>query len=118
MSAISSISVSSTSRTTAGRSAQAGLDRRLVAPLAGDDLEPVAALAHDQRLDDPLLGNRRHQLRQVAHDLTGLVRIGIDLLDRDQPADRHPGRRRQRLHVMLVMAHRHALRQPSFRHDR
>jgi hypothetical protein len=26
-------------------------------------------LPDDQRLDDPLLGDRRHQLGQVAHDL-------------------------------------------------
>ncbi len=72
--------------------AQADLDRRLIAPLAGDDLEPLAALADDQRLDDALLGDRGHQLREVAHHLPRLVRVGIDLLDRDQSADRHAGR--------------------------
>ena len=86
--------------------AQAGLDRRLVAALAGDDLEALAALPDDQRLDDPLLGDRRDQLRQVAHDLPRLVRIGVDQLDRHHPADRRPGRRGQRLDVVLVVAHR------------
>jgi len=50
------------------------------------------------------------QLRQVAHHLPRLVGIGVDELDRNQPADRRAGRRRQRVDVVLVVAHGHALR--------
>ena len=98
--------------------AQAGPHRRLVAALAGHDLKAVAALADDQRLDDPLLADRGDELRQVAHDLPRLVRVRIDELDRHHPADRRPGRRGQRLDVVLIVAHRNRLRQSSSRHDR
>ena len=47
---------------------------RLVAALTGDDLIPAAALPDNQRLDDALLGDRRHELREIAHDLPGLIR--------------------------------------------
>ena len=75
------ISVSSTSRMTTGSSRKPHLHGGLVPALAGDDLEPVAALPDDQRLDDALFGDRRHQLRQVAHDLARLVRVGLDAVD-------------------------------------
>ena len=70
---------------TTGSSAQPDLDGGLVAPLAGHDLEPVAALAGRRSGSmNALLGDRRHQLRQVAHDLPRLVRVRIDQVDRDQ----------------------------------
>ena len=76
---------------TTGSSRRPDLDRGLVPPLAGDDLEPVAALADDERLDDALLGDRRHQLGQVAHDLARLVRVRVELVDRH-----HAGRSARR----------------------
>ena len=55
--------------------AQADLHGGVIAAFAGDDLVTVPALPHDERFDDPFFGDRRHQLRQVAHHLAGLVRI-------------------------------------------
>ena len=97
---------------------QPGLDRGVVAALAGDDLVARAALAHDQRLDDALLGDRRDQLRQVAHGLARLVGIRVDLVDRHHAADRGAGRRGQGLDVMRVVAHAERFRQSALRHDR
>ena len=51
-------------------------------------------------------------------DLARLIRVRIDLVDRDQPPDRRPRRRGERLDVVLVVAHGNRLRQPSSRHDR
>ena len=112
------ISLSSTSRMTTGSSRSPDLHRRLIAALAGDDLKAVAALPHDQRLDDPLLGDGGHQLGQVAHDLARLVGVRLDAIDGDQAADRRAGGGRQGLHVMLVMPHPHRFGEPSSRHDR
>ena len=98
--------------------AEAGLDRGLVAALAGDDLEAVAALADDQRLDDPLLGDRGDQLGQVAHDLPRLVRVRVDAGRSAPSADRRAGRRGQRLDVVRVVAHPKRFRQSSLRHGR
>ena len=72
----------------AGQFLQADLYRGLVAAFARDDLEPLAPLPEHQRLDDALLGNRRHQFGQVAHDLSRLVWIGIDEVNRYHAADR------------------------------
>ncbi len=73
-SAISMISLSSTSRMTIGISRKPDLNGCLVAPLAGDDLKTVAALPDNDRLDDPFFRDRRHQLGEVAHDLARLIR--------------------------------------------
>src|SRR5689334_17763468 len=54
---------------------QPNLHRSLIPALARHDLESTAALPHDEGLDNPLLSDRGHQLRQVAHDLPGLVRV-------------------------------------------
>ena len=96
---------------------QPDLHGRLVPAFSGDDLEPLATLAEHEWLDDALLGNRRHQFRQVAHDLAGLVRVRIDEVDRHHPADRRSRRRRQRLYVVLIVTHPHGLGQASPRHD-
>jgi hypothetical protein len=84
---------------------EAGLHRGLIAPLAGDDLEARASLPDDQRLDDPLLLDRRDELGQVAHGLARLVGIGVETVDRNHPSDRRPGRRGERFHVVRVVAH-------------
>ena len=76
MSAISITSLSSDFPDDDRHFPEAYLHRRLVAPLAGDDLEARSALSDDERLDDPLLGDRGHQLGEVAHDLAGLIRVG------------------------------------------
>src|SRR5262245_43929091 len=68
--------------------AEPDLDGCLVSALAGDDLETATTLADDDRLDDAFLGNGRHQLRQIAHDLAGLIWIRIELVDWDEAADR------------------------------
>ena len=78
----------------------------------------LAALPDDQRLDDALLADRRDQLGEVAHDLARLIGVRIDLVDRHHPPDRRAGGRRQRIHVVLVVAHRDRCRQPASRHDR
>jgi hypothetical protein len=96
--------------------AKADLHGRLVAPLAGDDLEPGSTLADDDRLDDALLGDRRHELRQVPHDLPGLIRIGIDLVDRHDPANGSPRGAGQRLDVVLVVPHPDGFGKTSLRH--
>ena len=90
----------------------------VIAPLAGDDLIPRPALADDQRLDNPLLGHRRNQLRQVAHGLARLVGVRVDQFDRHHPSDRLAGRRGQGLDVVRVMAHSQGFGQASFRHGR
>ena len=95
---------------------QADLYGRLIPPLARHDLEPAATLTHQQRFENPLLGNRRDQLREVAHHLARLVRVGIEQLDRDHAADGRAGGGGQRLHVMLVMPHPQRLRQSALRH--
>src|SRR5262249_43359116 len=97
--------------------ANSDLDGRLVASLTGDDLEPAPALSNDDRLDDAFLGNRRHQLRQVAHDLARLVRIGIQLIDGGNPSDGRSGGARERFDVMFVVPHAYCLRKTPFRHD-
>ena len=60
-----------------GELAEADLDGRVVAALPGDDLVPAAALPDDERFDDALLGDGRHELREVAHHLAGLAGIRI-----------------------------------------
>ena len=95
-----------------------GLDRRLVAALAGDDLEAAGALPDHQRLENSLLGDRRDQLRQVPHHLPRLVGVRIDLLDRDEPANGDAGRRGERIHVVLVVPHGNGVGQTASRHDR
>ncbi len=88
-----------------GHFAKPRLRRGVVPALAGDDLKTAAALTHDQRLDDPFLGHRGDELRQVAHRLPRLVRVGIQQFDRHDLPDRLAGRCRQRLDVMLVVPH-------------
>ncbi len=97
---------------------QPDLHRGLVPPFAGDDLKPRPALPDDQRLENALLRDGGDQLRQVAHDLPRLIRVGIDLVDRNEAANRRPRRRRERLDVVLVVAHRNGIRKPSSRHGR
>ena len=104
-SASSSISVSSTSRTTTGSSCRPDWHGGVVAAFAGDDLIARAALADDQRLDDPLFGDRRDELGQVAHGLARLIGVGVDQVDRHHPADRRGRRRRQGFDVVRVVAH-------------
>ena len=98
--------------------AQADLDGGVVAALTSDDLVAGAALADDQRLDDPLFRHRCHQLRQVAHDLARLIGIRVQQLDRHEAADGLTRGGRQRLHVVLVMPHPERFRQSALRHAR
>ena len=81
-------------------------------------LIPATLLTHDERLDDPFLRDRRHQFRQVAHDLARLVRVGIEKVDRHHPPDGGARRRRERFDVVLVMPHPQCLRQSALRHVR
>ena len=67
---------------------QANLYGCLVAPLAGHDLKTAAPLSNDEGLDNALVGNRGHQLREITHYLSGLVWIGVDLVDGHLAADR------------------------------
>jgi hypothetical protein len=67
---------------------QTDLHRGLVPPLAGHDLKTMSTLSDDDRLDDALFRNRRHQLRQVAHDLPRLVRVRVDQVHRHHAPDR------------------------------
>jgi hypothetical protein len=84
ISAIAITARSSTSRSTAGTSVQAGLLRRAPAALAGDDLELVLAdLAHDDRLDHALRLDRLGQLGEAV-DVDGGARL---VLAGDQLAD-------------------------------
>ena len=92
-------------------------DRGLVAPLAGHDLEPAPPLPHDQGLEDALLRDGRHELGEVAHDLPGLVGIGVDLVDGDHAAEGSAGGSGQGLHVVLIVAHLDRARESSSRHD-
>jgi hypothetical protein len=101
-----------------GDVAKADLDGGVIPPLAGDDLVAVPARPYDQRLDDALLGDRGHELGQVAHDLPRLLRIRVEELDRDEPADRIPRGAGQRLNVMFVMPHSQRIRQSALRHAR
>ena len=96
--------------------AEADLNSRLVSALAGDDLKAVAARAHDQWLDDPLFGDRSHQLGQVSHDLPRLVRVRVDAVDGNLSSNRRARRGRQGLYVMLVVAHPDGFGEPSPRH--
>src|SRR5262249_41280346 len=96
--------------------AQPDLDRRLIPALAGHDLKPAPALAADDRLDDPFLGTRPLQPRQIPRDLPAQVRCRIQLADGHEPADRRPRGTGQRLDVVLVVAHPHGGRQSSLRH--
>ena len=66
----------------AGHLAQPRLDGRAIAPLSRDDLEPRAARADQDRLEHALLAHGRDQLREIAHVLARLMRIGIDVFDR------------------------------------
>jgi hypothetical protein len=97
---------------------EAHLHRGVVPPLAGDDLIAAAFLTDDQRLDHALLGNRRHQLGQVAHHLARLVGVRVEQLDGHHLADRGAGGRRQRLDIVLVMPHPQRVRQSALRHVR
>ena len=94
------------------------LNGGVIAPLAGHDLIPGPPLADDQRLDNPLLANRRNQLRQIAHGLARLVGIRVDQFDRYHPSDRLASRRGQGLDVVRVVAHSQGFGQASFRHGR
>ena len=78
----------------------------------------VAALSHHDWLDDPFLGDRRDQLREIPHHLSRLVGVRLDLFDRDHASDRRSGRRCERRHVMLVVAHGNRDGQPSSSHGR
>ena len=93
-------------------------DGRLIAPLAGHDLEAPPSRPDDERLEDALLGNRGHQLRQVAHDLPRLVWIGIDLIDRDHAPEGGACGGGRRLHAVRVVARLDGARKSSLRHDR
>ncbi len=99
-----------------GKLMNAGLDGGMVAALAGDNLIPGAALANHQRLDNPLFGDRRDELGQVAHGLPGLVRVRVDEVDRHHPADRRRGRGRQCFDVMGVVPHPQRFGQSTLRH--
>ena len=80
-------------------------------------LEPLLVRSRGERFQNPLLADRRDELRQVAHDLPRLIGVRVDEVDGHQTADRHAGRRRQRLDIMLVVAHRHGGGKASSRHD-
>ena len=97
---------------------QPGLDGGLIATLAGDDLEAALTAPDQDGLEDPFLGDGRHELGQVAHDLPGLVRVRVDLVDGQESADRRRSRRRESFHVVLVVAHADGGWQASSRHVR
>jgi hypothetical protein len=94
------------------------LDGGVVAALAGDDLVAAATLPDDQRFDDAFLGDRRHELGQVAHDLARLLRVRVQQFDRHEPADRVALGAGERLHVVLVVPHPQRIRQSALRHAR
>ena len=77
----------------------------MIAAFAGDDLVARAALADDQRFDNPLFGDRRDQFREVAHGLARLIGVRVNLLDRHHAAHRRAGGCRQGLDVMRIVAH-------------
>jgi hypothetical protein len=64
------------------------LDRSLVSTLASNDLKSTSLLAHDEGFNNSLFSYGGHQLRQVTHDLPGLIGIWVDLFDRNKPANR------------------------------
>ena len=61
--------------------AETGLHRRMVPALTGDDLQTRPALPDDERFDDALFRDGRDELRQITHNLTRLVRIGVEQVD-------------------------------------
>src|SRR5215813_13643677 len=60
--------------------------RRPPATLSGDQLEAVAVLPHDQRLNDSVRFNRLCKLPQSIRlkDRTGLNRVRVDSVDQDE----------------------------------
>src|SRR5262249_31193018 len=60
---------------------------------------------YEQRLEHALRLDRHAELRQVADAPARLIRIGLDLVDRDVSADRSPEPLRKRVHEMGVMLH-------------
>jgi hypothetical protein len=77
----------------------------MVSSLSGDDLKALAAMPDDERFDDALLGDGRHQLREIAHDLARLIRVRIDQVDRHESTDGHPPGSCQGFDVVLVVPH-------------
>ena len=91
----------------AGQFAQAGGAGSVVAALAGDN--EVAILARDeadqQRLQHPFLLDGVTQFAQVAQDLSRLIRIRPDFIDRDHTTHRGAAIAGERLYVVGVMPH-------------
>ena len=53
---------------------------------------------------------------EITHHLSGLVRIGVDLVDWDHASDGCTGRGGKCLDVVLIVAHLHGARKSSPRH--
>ena len=105
MSAISIVSASLASRTTHGSSARPDLHRGAIAALARDDLEALAGRTDEDRLQHALLTDRSDELGQVANGLARLVRVRIDVLDRNEPADGCATGPAELVDVVRVVAH-------------
>jgi hypothetical protein len=84
---------------------QSGLLGGAIAALPGDDLKAVSDLPDQDRLEDPFLLDRGHQLIDPLEAATRLVGTGVNLVEGDLAADgsRRPGR--EALDEVGVMAH-------------
>ena len=91
----------------AGHFAQPRRARRMVAPLAGDDVEAVLSRhkTHQQRFQYALFANRVRKVAQVAKRLAGLVRIRADLVHPNHAPDCGAAITCQRFYVVRVMPH-------------
>ena len=97
------------------------MDCGAIAALAGDDLEAAPPRAYEDRLQHAFLAHGGDQLRQIAHVLSGLVRVGIDVFERHHAPDRLAARAAELIDEVGVVPHAQRFRQayPSWaRHVR
>ena len=81
------------------------LDGGAVTPFAGDDLEPRAALTHQQRLQHSDFLDRSDEFVDRLEKLPGLVRVRDQGIDRNLLTDSLGVTRCELFHEMMVMAH-------------
>src|SRR5438477_388223 len=81
--------------------------RRMITPLAGDDMKAVLArdVAHQQRLQYALFANRLREFAQVPKRLARLVGIRANLFHANHAPDRRTAIACQRFYIMRVMPH-------------
>ena len=94
-----------------GHFGQAGFHGGAVASLTGDDLESPSHGPHEDRFDNALFADRRHQLGQVAHGLARLMGIGHEVLDGNQTANGDPSGSSELLDEVAVVSHPQGFRQ-------